>query len=76
MTYYIVKHGSNDWRTHLEDGIELGTYTDEPRLADAYADVAEHLGLSSSTATAVGKLLAEGFADRNITIQSESVPWS
>jgi len=47
MSYYIVKHGSNDWRTHLEDGTELATYASEPTMAEAYADVAEYLGLSA-----------------------------
>ena len=75
MKYYIVKHGSNDWRTHLQDGTELGTHNSRPSAADAYADVAEHLGLTAGTASAIGELLANEFASRNLTISDETVPW-
>lgn len=75
MTYYLVKEAANDWRVYDEAGNQIDSYSSEPTAADVYADAAEDLGLSTTTATAVGELLANGFRTRDLTLANETVPW-
>lgn len=74
MTMFLVKHGTNDYRLHREDGTEIATWTSDPRdgnLVGIHQAILEDFGLSSATAQSVAEWYVNGFAYR----RSGETPW-
>lgn len=74
MTYYIVKHGSSDYRLHREDGTEVATWSSDPRdgnKVSIHQEILEDFGLGSSTAQSIAEWYVNGFVFR----RSGDTPW-
>lgn len=44
MTLYLVKHGSDDYRLHKQDGTEMSTWSSRPSPPEMAVGVSEHHG--------------------------------
>jgi len=82
MTHYVVKHDSNDYRVHAEDGTEplLSGWSERPNVNDIAKQCADDgpggslLGNQDLRGVFVDAT-SGGLVYRDLTIDGETVPW-
>lgn len=83
MTYYIVKHGIEDYRIHAEDGTEplSNGWSERPTAHD----IADQCAADGPGGSLLGDpdlrgvfvaAVSAGFNYRDLTIDDETVPWT